>query len=620
MPARSARRPASPTATTATPAPSTAARPPAAAATCRGTTAATAPPPAAPRACARRASASRAGSCPDDGNACTEEVATRSPAPAPTRPRPTTRPATTATLCTQSRRVQVGRLHRHGAGGLPERATACRERRHLQPGDRPVPGRHAQARRHGLRRQQPVHQRRQVRRPASARASRWCAAGDQCHNAGTCDPTTGLCFNPNKANGTACNDGVNCTGPDICTDGTCGGDPVVCQASDGCHEAGVCEEATGVCTNPRLAQRQGLQRQQRLHPDRRLHPGVCQGSNPVTCPGETACRDALRPATRAPGMCVSGTPKPNGTTCSDSRQLHRRATPARPALAPARPWSAPPPTSATRRASARRRTGPVHATRPRPTARPATTESTAPLPTAAPPASAAAPRWSARPRPTPATCSGTCQEATGACTTPNAPDGTTCSDGKTCTTADRCTRGVCGGIRRGLPGPGGLPLAGHLPGADRRLHDAGCSRRHAPAATATPAPGWTAAERRLRGQQSGAVCQPGDQCLDAGVCNPSNGTCSARKPKPARHALQRRHPLHQQRRLLAGSCGGTPVTCSGEPGLPRVVGHLREPERLRSVRSSSTSSPALATRASVASTSPPGRRTLPCAWRCVTAC
>ena len=39
-----------------------------------------------------------------------------------------------------------------------------------------------------------------------------CAAPDACHDAGTCNPATGACFNPAKANGTACDlDSSQCT-------------------------------------------------------------------------------------------------------------------------------------------------------------------------------------------------------------------------------------------------------------------------------------------------------------------------------------------------------------------------------------------------------------------------
>jgi hypothetical protein len=41
-----------------------------------------------------------------------------------------------------------------------------------------------------------------------------CTAVDQCHSAGTCNPATGVCSNPSKANGTSCNDGNACTQTD----------------------------------------------------------------------------------------------------------------------------------------------------------------------------------------------------------------------------------------------------------------------------------------------------------------------------------------------------------------------------------------------------------------------
>jgi hypothetical protein len=55
-----------------------------------------------------------------------------------------------------------------------------------------------------------------------------CPPPDQCHDAGTCDPGTGLCSNPAKPDGTACDDGNPCTNADHCTAGTCGGTPASC--------------------------------------------------------------------------------------------------------------------------------------------------------------------------------------------------------------------------------------------------------------------------------------------------------------------------------------------------------------------------------------------------------
>src|SRR5438477_493393 len=48
-----------------------------------------------------------------------------------------------------------------------------------------------------------------------------CTALDQCHVAGTCDPMSGVCSNPNKANGTACNDNNACTSGETCQKGAC---------------------------------------------------------------------------------------------------------------------------------------------------------------------------------------------------------------------------------------------------------------------------------------------------------------------------------------------------------------------------------------------------------------
>jgi hypothetical protein len=50
-----------------------------------------------------------------------------------------------------------------------------------------------------------------------------CTASDQCHDVGTCAPATGACSNPARADGSACNDGNICTGNDACSGGVCVG-------------------------------------------------------------------------------------------------------------------------------------------------------------------------------------------------------------------------------------------------------------------------------------------------------------------------------------------------------------------------------------------------------------
>ena len=48
-----------------------------------------------------------------------------------------------------------------------------------------------------------------------------CSASDQCHVAGTCDPSIGQCSNPAAVNGTTCSDGHTCTVADSCQAGIC---------------------------------------------------------------------------------------------------------------------------------------------------------------------------------------------------------------------------------------------------------------------------------------------------------------------------------------------------------------------------------------------------------------
>ncbi|MCU0658545.1 MAG: hypothetical protein MUF64_25795, partial [Polyangiaceae bacterium] len=57
-----------------------------------------------------------------------------------------------------------------------------------------------------------------------------CTALSQCHDVGTCNPATGVCSNPTKDDGTACNDGDACTTSDACQAGTCTPGPaLVCN-------------------------------------------------------------------------------------------------------------------------------------------------------------------------------------------------------------------------------------------------------------------------------------------------------------------------------------------------------------------------------------------------------
>src|SRR5207249_1756037 len=129
-----------------------------------------------------------------------------------------------------------------------------------------------------------------------------CAAADQCHDAGTCNPATGACSNPPKPDGAACNDGNACTQTDACQAGVCTGtNPVVCAAADQCHDAGTCNPATGACSNPPKPDGAACNDGNACTPTDPSHAGVCTTTTPVACAAADQCHDAgtCNPATGA---------------------------------------------------------------------------------------------------------------------------------------------------------------------------------------------------------------------------------------------------------------------------------------------------------------------------------
>jgi hypothetical protein len=91
--------------------------------------------------------------------------------------------------------------------------------------------------------------------PCGASGQACCTAGSACQPNLTCGSgNTCQCGGIGQAccsSGTPCtDDGNRCNGPEVCQ-GTCQhGTPVVCSASNICHNVGVCNPATGICTDP----------------------------------------------------------------------------------------------------------------------------------------------------------------------------------------------------------------------------------------------------------------------------------------------------------------------------------------------------------------------------------
>jgi hypothetical protein len=227
-----------------------------------------------------------------------------------------------------------------------------------------------------------------------------CTAIDQCHVAGTCDGSTGVCSNPSAPDGTVCGDGNACTQTDTCQAGACaGGNPIVCTAIDQCHAPGVCDPASGVCSDPSAPDGTACIDGNGCTQTDVCVEGACVGGNPVVCTASDQCHDpgVCNPAS---GVC-SNPPRPDGTACGDGNACTQTDA----CLAGACVGGNPIVCTASDQCHD----------------------------------------------------AGVCDSGTGVCSDPARPDGTVCSDGDACTEGENCQAGVCTG---GTPGGDGGTCAG----------------------------------------------------------------------------------------------------------------------------------------------------------------
>jgi hypothetical protein len=130
-----------------------------------------------------------------------------------------------------------------------------------------------------------------------------CFASDQCHDVGTCDPSTGMCSNPAKPNGTTCSDDNACSQTDTCQTGVCtGANYINCFASDQCHDVGTCNPGTGLCSNPAKPNGTTCSDDNACSQTDSCQAGVCTGGNYITCVAQDQCHDVgtCNPST---GIC-----------------------------------------------------------------------------------------------------------------------------------------------------------------------------------------------------------------------------------------------------------------------------------------------------------------------------
>ncbi|MFO0755661.1 MAG: MYXO-CTERM sorting domain-containing protein [Byssovorax sp.] len=146
-----------------------------------------------------------------------------------------------------------------------------------------------------------------------------CPAPDGCHDAPMCDPMTGVCNNPVKADGTPCDDGNPCSQTDTCQNGICvGGNPKTCAAMDSCHTAGLCNPATGDCSNPSKADGTACDDGDACTQIDSCQAGTCKGSSPVSCKAKDECHD-VGVCDPMSGLCNDPF-KAEGTPCDDKNE------------------------------------------------------------------------------------------------------------------------------------------------------------------------------------------------------------------------------------------------------------------------------------------------------------
>jgi choice-of-anchor C domain-containing protein len=340
-----------------------------------------------------------------------------------------------------------------------------------------------------------------------------CNAADQCHAAGTCDPTDGVCSNPAQADGFACNDGNACSQTDTCQAGTCNGaNPVICNAADQCHVAGVCNSADGVCSNPDKANGSACNDGNACSQTDTCQAGTCTGANPVICNAADQCHVAGTCDT-ANGTC-SNPDKANGSACNDGNACSQTDT---------------------CQAGTCNGANPVIC-------------------------NAADQCHSA----------GTCDTANGTCSNPSKADGSACNDGDACTQSDTCQAGTCAGSD-----PKSCTASDQCHSAGTCDSTSGtCSN---PAKTdgtsCTDGDACTQSDTCQTGTCTGSnpvVCSASDQCHDTSTCNPATGVCS-NSVKADGSTCSDGNLCTTADTCLSGACvSGSPVVCA-HPSAANLV-------------------------------------------------
>jgi hypothetical protein len=439
-----------------------------------------------------------------------------------------------------------------------------------------------------------------------------CAAPDQCHTAGSCDPLTGVCTNPAKPNGTACDDGHACTQSDSCQAGACVGTTVaagtVCRASTGaCDAAETCNGASPDCPANALVAAGVVCRSSAGACD---PAEVCDGST-VNCPVDglspvnTVCRlsggqcDVAETCTGSSATCPADAKVAPGTVCRASAgvcdpaevcngsntcpvdSLSPGSTVCRASVGACDADDKCTGSSATCPADAKVGAGTIcrssaGACDPAEVCDGSSTTCSANLLS-----------------PVNTTCrlSGgqcdvaeTCTGATAACPADGyVASGTSCNDGNASTTGDVCTSGSCAGVNL---------CAGVTCAASDQCHTAGtCNTANGICSNPAKANGTACNDGNASTSSdvctsgvcagvnlcAGVTCVQSDQCHTVGTCNPANGICS----NPVDNNY---YPLGPCETGQPGECSLGDVYCSNgafvciphQQPMPEVCGNMND--------------------------------------------
>eukprot|EP01065_Artemidia_motanka_P042695 TRINITY_DN5771_c0_g3_i2.p1 TRINITY_DN5771_c0_g3~~TRINITY_DN5771_c0_g3_i2.p1 ORF type:complete len:4752 (+),score=1264.50 TRINITY_DN5771_c0_g3_i2:1602-15857(+) len=417
----------------------------------------------------------------------------------------------------------------------------------------------------------------------SACATVTCGKISQCYAVGVCEEHTAACTNPVLPDNTPCDDGDPTTAGDRCVQGYCYGkrkcSGVGCAASDQCHSQGVCDPMTGLCSDPVMPDGTVCDDGDASTTADQCVSGVCSGSvqcggvpcttsapcsrpscsgglcSPIARPARTACNDG-NPATVG-DLCAACPGAPAGTTtcmtcngsdpcagviCSNYSQCHgvgscdrtvgRCSTPLLPDNTPCDDGNA-------LTADDRCVMGACIGTDK----------------CAAVVCPAATVQCKAQ---------GACEPQSGVCTTPNAADGTTCDDGNADTVQDRCTSGQCRGAVQ--CGPAGARVVCSVPTSVCTLSVCAAeSCAEQPVQDGTSCDDGDSRTVNDRCQSGscigtnpcgGVVCRPVSTCHDPGTCDTVTGVCST-PFRPDGSACDDRDATTMGDKCVAGLCTGS---------------------------------------------------------------